>query len=134
MPIPPILLQVGDADRVRDDSLFFYSNSFPNSPIQLEIYQDSVHIFQLFASFDEFSKHALKRLGQFIKMHSGLERVEGTRGASFVCQDEDYNTTLIPDIDVNGIVKDGIEWLVNRKIWKQEVGDDEYKIEISVAK
>jgi epsilon-lactone hydrolase len=40
--LPPILIQVGSWERLRDESLMFASNVFANSPIRVEIYEGQV--------------------------------------------------------------------------------------------
>jgi len=46
-PLPPILLQVGEAERLRDESIKFASQSSFQENVTLEIYEDQV-IFTLF--------------------------------------------------------------------------------------
>lgn len=118
VPTCPILIQVGDCERVRDDSLVFYSHSFPTDSIKVEMYQDSVHVFQLFSPFDPFSKLALQRLGQFIAENSGKNQppLSCQREAIQIMNDKDY--TEIPVPDVHGIIEDGILFLLETNQWK----------------
>ncbi|TPX53688.1 hypothetical protein PhCBS80983_g06233 [Powellomyces hirtus] len=64
-PLPPLLIQIGDAEKLRDECIAFTEHKFPNSPIRLELYEDQVHVFHMFATFNSISTCALKRMGQF---------------------------------------------------------------------
>ena len=48
-PLPHTLIQVGDAERLRDENLVFYE-TFKKSPLQLEVFEDMVHVFQMVTS------------------------------------------------------------------------------------
>ena len=45
-PLPPILIHIGDAEKLRDETLVFFSR-FSSTRIQVEMYQDMIHVFQL---------------------------------------------------------------------------------------
>jgi acetyl esterase/lipase len=47
---PATLIQLGDAEKLRDESLVFYSK-FKDLPLQVELYQDMIHVFQLVSIF-----------------------------------------------------------------------------------
>ncbi|ORY45903.1 hypothetical protein BCR33DRAFT_154810 [Rhizoclosmatium globosum] len=64
-PLPPLLIQVGDAERLRDESIVFATSQFSQSPIRLEIYEGMVHVFQMLASFIKVADRAMERLGSF---------------------------------------------------------------------
>lgn len=66
VPLCRTLIHVGDAERLLDENVVFW-NRFKNSPVQLEIYEDMVHVFQVFGIVDRFSVLALKRLGAFVE-------------------------------------------------------------------
>ncbi|KAI9348494.1 Alpha/Beta hydrolase protein [Obelidium mucronatum] len=61
----PILIQVGDSERLRDESIVFAMNRFSQSTIQLEIYEGMVHVFQMLSSFIKVADVAMERLGNF---------------------------------------------------------------------
>ena len=44
--LPPSLIQVGDAEKLRDENILFAAR-FSKSPITLELYEDMVHVFHL---------------------------------------------------------------------------------------
>ena len=121
--ICPLLIQVGSCERVRDDGLYFYSHSLPHDPIRLEVYQDSVHFFQMFADIDKFAVHGLKRLGHFVREFSGqVTKPDLTRSASFIYNSPNFPFAPIPDVE--GIIHDGVEELLKNGIWKiNEHGD-----------
>lgn len=93
-----------------------------SEPIQVELYEDCVHVFQLFCQFDAFSDIALQRLSQFIKAHTGTDsdvaRQEFKRGAVKVFNDRfrNYPAKDIPDL--HGILSDGVHLCLEKKIWK----------------
>ncbi|KAI8913501.1 alpha/beta hydrolase fold-domain-containing protein [Gorgonomyces haynaldii] len=67
--MPPILIQVGSCERLYDENVQLgvkLSQQNPNQRIELEIYQDQLHVFQMF-SFLSVSKMAFKRAGDFIQ-------------------------------------------------------------------
>ncbi|KAJ3151614.1 hypothetical protein HDU86_006033 [Geranomyces michiganensis] len=64
-PIPPLLIQCGDAEKLRDEIITFVAERFPNSPVTLEMYEDQPHVFQMFATFESISRVALKRMGSW---------------------------------------------------------------------
>jgi hypothetical protein len=111
----PILIQVGGRERVRDDSLYFFVNN-PNLSVQLEMYQDAVHVFQLFCPFDRFSAHAVKNMGQFLVKHTGLgDKKRPKRSATFILNQDSFPRKILSD--VQGILEDGIEHLIENGIW-----------------
>jgi acetyl esterase/lipase len=63
--LPKTLIHVGENERLRDESLVFCAERFPNSPIRLEMYANQVHVFQSFNS--KASTESYKRIGRFIK-------------------------------------------------------------------
>ncbi|KAJ3042743.1 hypothetical protein HDV00_006800 [Rhizophlyctis rosea] len=72
-PLPPTLIQCGDAEKLRDESITFTCNIMRDSRIQLEMYQDMVHVFQMWAGVEEISKVALRRAGEWVvrNIHGG---------------------------------------------------------------
>lgn len=65
-PLPPTLIHIGDAEKLRDENIIFVDKIFKNSNIHLEIYEDMPHIFPLFATFEKISRVSLRRYGAFI--------------------------------------------------------------------
>ena len=119
IPICPTLIQVGDAERVRDDSIYFATQSMlPNEPIAVELYADAGHVFQLFAAFDGFSDHALVRMGRFVRDNTAVSRsnVAGcVRGCVKVLNAPGWPTVDVPDLD--GILSDGVRLCVMKGLW-----------------
>ncbi|KAI8926992.1 Alpha/Beta hydrolase protein [Entophlyctis helioformis] len=64
--LPPILVQAGEAETLRDDSLWFHSRACEaNSPVEIELYHGMFHVFQLFSMTQE-SEEAIQRIGVFV--------------------------------------------------------------------
>ncbi|KAI8906669.1 Alpha/Beta hydrolase protein [Entophlyctis helioformis] len=123
-PIPPMLIQVGDAERVRDDGIVFSQNSFPTSRIRLEVYEDQLHVFQMFAILEPFSRFALKRMGQFLFEQTGasqIRRPDVPHEALRVSTAPGYPIEEIPD--AIGIIDDGARLLVERGVWTRSMND-----------
>ncbi|TPX41208.1 hypothetical protein SeMB42_g05675 [Synchytrium endobioticum] len=66
-PICPVLIQVGSAERLRDEGIYFAMQRFKNSDCRLEMYQDMINIFQMFMPSKYISGVALRRFGQFVQ-------------------------------------------------------------------
>ncbi|KAJ3267818.1 hypothetical protein HK104_005602 [Borealophlyctis nickersoniae] len=66
-PLPPTLIQCGDAEKLRDESITFVTSCFSQSPIQLELYEDMIHVFQMWAAVEALPRYALKRIGEFVR-------------------------------------------------------------------
>ncbi|KAJ3403797.1 hypothetical protein HDV05_007606 [Chytridiales sp. JEL 0842] len=65
-PLPPLLIQAGASERLRDEILLFASEKFVKTPVlELEMYEGMPHVFQMLTSVLPISKHALKRIGAF---------------------------------------------------------------------
>ena len=122
--IPPMLIQVGDADRLRDDAIVFSESSFPNSPIRVEVYQHMPHVFQFFAPVYSFSEHALMRIGQFVNEQTGkqvLNRPEVNHELLFIEYTPGFPIHTVPD--AMGIVDDGVRLLVQKGVWTEDMKD-----------
>ncbi|KAL2915402.1 hypothetical protein HK105_205018 [Polyrhizophydium stewartii] len=123
-PTPPMIIQVGDAERVRDDGIVFAENTFRNSRIHLEVYENMVHVFQLFSVFDSFSRLALKRMGHFLHEQTGKEawdRPEVKRKAVRIRHIPGHPIQPLPD--ALGIIDDGVRLLVQRGIWSPDLDE-----------
>ncbi|KAJ3100834.1 hypothetical protein HDU97_001888 [Phlyctochytrium planicorne] len=64
-PYPPMLIQAGTAERLRDENISFYSERAANSKVQLELYEDMIHDWHLFTAVEPISKFAVRRLAEF---------------------------------------------------------------------
>lgn len=116
--ICPCLIQLGDAERVRDDGIYFATEAMDHEeePIRVELFEDAVHVFQLFSMCDAFAEHALERLGEFIRLNSGLQFKQNiVKGALKVYNKSGYPTEDI--VDLKSILNDGVALLVEKKIW-----------------
>ncbi|KAJ3374001.1 hypothetical protein HDU91_000057 [Kappamyces sp. JEL0680] len=120
IPICPLLIQVGDAERVRDDGLYFATESCNDSePVMVELYEDGVHVFQLFCPFDPFSDHALQRLGSFIKRNTAQDvKLPFERKGVRVHNAAGFPTDEFSLEEVHGILQDGVDLLIKQNIWK----------------
>ncbi|KAI8905006.1 Alpha/Beta hydrolase protein [Gorgonomyces haynaldii] len=118
-PLPPMLIQVTDAERLRDDGIVF-KHRFHKSPIQLEIYQEAFHVFQLWSFLDRFSKFASQRMGSFIMQHTGTNsfKPDVIREPLYIRNQEGFPIDSFEDCEA--IVLDGAEQLVKQGIWKRE--------------
>ena len=63
-PLPPILIHVGNDERLRDENLVFASKTI-RSNVSLEVYDDQVHVFQGFSG--EATQRSFEKIGEFIK-------------------------------------------------------------------
>ena len=64
---PPLLMQVGTDEMLHDDTLRFAQKALDQGvQVQLEVYQDMPHVFQLMAGRVETADVAVKRMAQFI--------------------------------------------------------------------
>lgn len=118
IPIPPTLIQVGGAERLRDDGIYFSRKIFTNSGVTLEIYQDQPHVFQVMSFFHPLSKLALQRLGAFIRENSGGSwSVEAPHGGSFwISNGPEKDISLIENAEA--LIDDGCIALIDAGIWK----------------
>jgi acetyl esterase/lipase len=65
--LPPILLQVGDRETVLDDSTrFAHKARAAGVAVQLEIYDDMIHVFQQFADVLPEGRQAIESIGRFL--------------------------------------------------------------------
>jgi hypothetical protein len=64
---PPILIQVGDAEVLFNDSEHLFMKAVRSGiSVKLDIYQDMFHVFQTFNFLPE-SQYSFTKMGQFIK-------------------------------------------------------------------
>ncbi|KAJ3098852.1 hypothetical protein HDU96_010927 [Phlyctochytrium bullatum] len=81
---PQILIQVGGAERLRDESISFYAERCPESNIQLEVYEDMIHVWHLFAPVEPISRVAIKRLASFAVSVTGPTATPLDRKATLI--------------------------------------------------
>ncbi|KAI8998031.1 Alpha/Beta hydrolase protein [Gaertneriomyces semiglobifer] len=67
----PILIQVGDAERLRDEAIVFWKKfSDAGADISLELYEDQPHVFQMFTFSLPIARLALRRTATYLQ-HNG---------------------------------------------------------------
>jgi acetyl esterase/lipase len=65
--LPPLLLQVGDRETVLGDSTRFADKArAAGVPVQLEIYDNMIHVFQQFAEDLPEARRAIESIGRFL--------------------------------------------------------------------
>lgn len=70
--LPPVLLQVGDAEVLLDDSVRFAEKlERAGGNAQLDVWPDMPHVFQMFAPFLAEATQALKVIGDFVARYRG---------------------------------------------------------------
>ncbi|KAJ3125442.1 hypothetical protein HK098_000256 [Nowakowskiella sp. JEL0407] len=114
--LPPTLIHVGGAERLRDESLMFAISSAANSQVRVEIWQDQPHVFQVFTFLgEELSAKSLQRLGEFVtyvtKTDVNFEEEEQKKGIFWV--DSKGKNAEIGVEGARKIIADG--WDVLRK-------------------
>lgn len=68
--LPPMLLQVGDRETVLDDSRNFATNArAAGVEVQLEVWDDMIHVFQQFTADLPEAGLAIDSIGRFLKGH-----------------------------------------------------------------
>ena len=69
--LPPLLIQVGDAETLLDDSNRLAQKArAAGVEVKLEVWPEMIHVFQLFAGFLPEGQQAVDGLGQFINQHT----------------------------------------------------------------
>ena len=70
--LPPMLIQVGDAEVLLDDSTRVYRRAEEAGvDVTLEVNDEMIHVFQFFAPLLPEAVAAIERLGEFAKSHAG---------------------------------------------------------------
>jgi acetyl esterase/lipase len=65
--LPPLLIQVGDAETLLDDSNRLAQRArAAGVEVKLEVWPEMIHVFQLFASFLPEGQQAVEGIGQFL--------------------------------------------------------------------
>ncbi|HJL18324.1 MAG TPA: alpha/beta hydrolase [Sandaracinaceae bacterium LLY-WYZ-13_1] len=71
--LPPLLVQVGEAEALLDDSVALAERAREaGADVQLSVYDDMIHAFQLFAGFPG-ARPAQEELVRFVREHVGLD-------------------------------------------------------------
>ena len=69
--LPPLLVQVGTAEVLLDDSLRLTDRAKEAGvDVTLEVWDDMPHVWQAFATFLPEARHALESCGEFVKKHT----------------------------------------------------------------
>ena len=70
--LPPILIQVGDAEVLLDDSTRLAGIAREAGvEVQMDVWDDMIHVWHLFAPMLPEGKQAISQAGEFIKKHTG---------------------------------------------------------------
>ncbi len=70
--LPPMLIQVGDSEVLLDDSTRLSENARnAGVEVQLDVWDDMIHVWHLFAPMLPEGRQALSQAGDFIKKHTG---------------------------------------------------------------
>ncbi|KAJ3193737.1 hypothetical protein HK101_004281 [Irineochytrium annulatum] len=66
-PLPPILIQCGDAERLRDETLETFERWGKQgaNKVQVEVWEDMIHVWHLFAVAENVSRAAIAHLADF---------------------------------------------------------------------
>lgn len=66
--LPPILIQVGTAESIEDDSVRFAEKAKKAGvDVKLEVFDDMIHVFQAFADMAPEGQDGIDKIGSFIK-------------------------------------------------------------------
>ena len=70
--LPPILIQVGDAEVLLDDSTRLAGVAREAGvEVEMDVWDDMIHVWHLFAPILPEGKQAISQAGEFIKKHTG---------------------------------------------------------------
>ena len=70
--LPPLLIHVGDNEVLLSDSTRFAAKARSSGvEVELKVWQDAPHVFQLFAGLVPQSNQSLREIGQFIQRVRG---------------------------------------------------------------
>jgi acetyl esterase/lipase len=69
--LPPLLIQVGDAETLLDDSTRLEARAkSAGVSTKLEVWPEMIHVWQLFASFLPEGQEAIEGIGKFVREHT----------------------------------------------------------------
>ncbi|TPX33702.1 hypothetical protein SmJEL517_g03447 [Synchytrium microbalum] len=107
-PICPMLIQIGEVERLRDENLYWAMERFKNSPVRLEVYEDMVHVYHLFVTSKSIAGRSYQHLGNFVReVTSGKPFEIGTRSIMIRNQRPAYPVEKLED--PLKYVRDGLE-------------------------
>ena len=70
--LPPLLIQVGDAETLLDDSTRLAGVAREAGvEVEMDVWDDMIHVWHVFAPILPEGKQAIKQAGDFIKKHTG---------------------------------------------------------------
>lgn len=70
--LPPLLVQAGDRETVLDDARAFADKAREaDVEVELDVREDMIHVFQLFAAELDEGREAIGRIGAFLDRHLG---------------------------------------------------------------
>jgi monoterpene epsilon-lactone hydrolase len=70
--LPPLLIQVGTAETLLDDSTRLAERAkAAGVDVELEVWDDMIHVWQFFAAMLPEGQQAIDRIGEFIREHTG---------------------------------------------------------------
>lgn len=121
VPLCPVLIHVGEAERPRDDSILFATQRFPNANIDVELYEDQPHVFQAMVGIHAIAKVALQRMGVWIQQRTGksveIHKQQQKRHVR-VSNKNGYPVTEIKHL--GRMLDDGCDALVQLGIWQHD--------------
>lgn len=69
--LPPIYIQVGTSEILLDDSIRIAKKlEDAGVEVELDVWEDMIHVFAAFAAFAPESREAIEKIGKFIKKHT----------------------------------------------------------------
>ena len=73
--LPPLLIQVGSSETLLDDSTRLAERAkSAGVDVTLEVWDEMIHVFQFMAAMLPEGQHAIDRIGEFIRQHTGASR------------------------------------------------------------
>ena len=70
--LPPLLIQVGASETLLDDSTRLTERAkAAGVDATLEVWEDMIHVWQLFAPILPEGQQAIERIGEFLREHAG---------------------------------------------------------------
>ncbi len=73
--LPPLLIQVGSSETLLDDSTRLAERAkSAGVDVTLEVWDEMIHVFQFMAAMLPEGQHAINRIGEFIRQHTGASR------------------------------------------------------------
>jgi acetyl esterase/lipase len=90
--LPPLLIQVGEAEVLRDQILAFAERArAAGADVQLAAYADMVHVWHMMRAATPAAQRAIDEVGAFVRQHAGQPNASGgvtpersTQGSSIV--------------------------------------------------